>query len=197
MMLITKWFEFLVWIACGSLWFQRALGGVAFAFFITACGLFFGGLIATFVTNWLSFVMMFSFPAFLECARQCGSAVRRGRDNDIKRLQQATDAALLEAMLDPALLETGRARQSGEASEHSVLPPTTATAPSVDGKANPLRTMSHHGGHGTDGPDTALAIAVGLSSEAAVTRDDSQTRIGKSRKPWRSSKDTTGSPGNS
>jgi hypothetical protein len=95
-----KSFELMVWVGGNSKWMRRFVGLFAFISLAVFLGLFFGGVLAGFVSSWLSFVMSLSVPAFLYVVWQNAKALSSLWRTDAEQVQKSIEGNLLGAFKD-------------------------------------------------------------------------------------------------
>lgn len=95
-----KAFELMVWIGGNSRWFRRLLGCLIFVSLASLVGLFFSGLIAEFVSSWLSFTMSLSIPMFLFAVFKNAKRLAQLWDMDAIQVQQHIEEHLSGAFAD-------------------------------------------------------------------------------------------------
>jgi|Transcript_20694 hypothetical protein len=95
-----KSFELMVWVGGNSRWMRRFMGVFIFISLSVFVGLFFGGVLAGFVSSWLSFVMSLSVPAFLYVVYQTSKALSGLWRIDAEQVQKSIQEHLHGAFKD-------------------------------------------------------------------------------------------------
>jgi hypothetical protein len=95
-----KSFELMVWVGGNSRWMRRFVGMFVFISLAVFVGLFFGGVLAGFVSSWLSFVMSLSVPSFLYVVWQNAKALSSLWRADAEQVQLSIEAHLQGAFRD-------------------------------------------------------------------------------------------------
>jgi len=100
MTLNFKAFELLVWIGGNSHWARRILCALIFISLLSLMSLFFAGMMAEFVSSWLSFVMSLSIPMFLYCVYKDSKNLAKLWKAEAVQVQQTLEEHLSYAFSD-------------------------------------------------------------------------------------------------
>ncbi|CEM07764.1 unnamed protein product [Vitrella brassicaformis CCMP3155] len=93
-LLLLRAFEILLWVCSRSLAWMRIVLFVLITYTIALIVLFFAGYMATFVSSWLAYVMMFSFPGVLLFTQRAARCLRELRRQLYAQYQQEATKSL-------------------------------------------------------------------------------------------------------